>query len=151
MQRAALSLRHRPAQHCQQGDRVGICVAGLDAKLVERGLAASPGTVPSVSTAIVMVRKVRFYRGGIESTAKCHVTVGHSTVMAKCTFFGATEVEEAVEKARAAAGDGGGAGAGEGGEGDGGDAANANARASPPDTLCSPPSASARLIRSRPG
>jgi selenocysteine-specific elongation factor len=96
----SLQMFHRPGQRCQQGDRVGICVTGLDAKLVERGLAATPGSVPSVSTALVMVRKTRFYRGGIESTAKCHVTVGHATVMAKCTFFGGEEVEAAVARAR---------------------------------------------------
>lgn len=29
----------------RQGDRVGICVAGLDATSLERGLACSPGSM----------------------------------------------------------------------------------------------------------
>ena len=33
----------RPVPQCHRGDRVGICVAQLDPKLIERGLACAPG------------------------------------------------------------------------------------------------------------
>ena len=33
----------QPVQACQRGDRLGICVTQLDSKLVERGLACTPG------------------------------------------------------------------------------------------------------------
>lgn len=45
-----------------QGDRVGICVAGLDAALVERTVAAAPGALRAVTTIIAIVRGVRYFR-----------------------------------------------------------------------------------------
>ena len=42
----------RPVDSAKQGDRLGICVAGLDAKLMERGFVATPGSVPTISSAI---------------------------------------------------------------------------------------------------
>lgn len=40
------------------GDRVGICVANLDAKLLERGELTSPGSGRRISFAIALIRKV---------------------------------------------------------------------------------------------
>ena len=39
----SMQMFRRPVQACSQGDRLGICVTQLDAKLVERGLACTPG------------------------------------------------------------------------------------------------------------
>ena len=45
------------------GDRLGVCLAGLDAKLMERGVVTTPGSVRPISAAIALVRKVgRFGR-----------------------------------------------------------------------------------------
>ena len=41
-----------------------------------------------VSTALVSVRAIRFFKGRCLTAAKFHVTVGHVTVMATATFFG---------------------------------------------------------------
>ena len=49
----------RPVGSAIQGDRLGICVAGLDAKSMERGFVATPGTVPSIQSAIAHVRRVK--------------------------------------------------------------------------------------------
>ena len=46
-----------------QGDRAGICVTQLDPKLIERGLACTPGSIPTFSSAIIAVEKIRFYVG----------------------------------------------------------------------------------------
>ncbi|GMH38911.1 hypothetical protein BSKO_06809 [Bryopsis sp. KO-2023] len=70
------------------GDRAGICVPGLDASKIERGLAAVPQTVPTFKGAIAWLDKVRFYSGNVASNSKFHVTVGHTTVMATVSFFG---------------------------------------------------------------
>lgn len=70
-----------------QGDRVGVCVAGLDAKLVERGLAATPGTVKAVQRAVVPVTRVPHFKGTVSSGEKFHFTVGHVTVTGSATFF----------------------------------------------------------------
>ncbi|GIL85135.1 hypothetical protein Vretifemale_13547, partial [Volvox reticuliferus] len=52
-----------PVQRAVQGDRVGICVTQLDAGLLERGLACTPGTVPTFKGAVAAVEKIRFYAG----------------------------------------------------------------------------------------
>ena len=51
-------------QRANAGDRVGVCVTQLDAGLIERGLACSPGTVPTFRGAVAAVEKIRFYAGG---------------------------------------------------------------------------------------
>ncbi|GBG89227.1 hypothetical protein CBR_g48935 [Chara braunii] len=89
LQRKVKSMQvfHRPVSSARQGDRVGLCVTQLDSKLLERGLAAAPGSVPMLSAAVASVRKIRFFKGRISSKGKLHITVGHSTVMADVMFF----------------------------------------------------------------
>lgn len=74
-----------------QGDRVGICVTQLDATLVERGVACTPGALPTFTGAIAAVDKIRFFIGQMPSRLKVHVTVGHQTVMGEIQFFGLPE------------------------------------------------------------
>ncbi len=75
-----------------QGDRAGICVSNLDSKLIERGVAASPGAVQLLRGAIVLVRKINYYSGKLVGGQKFHISVGHTTVMATVTFWGAREL-----------------------------------------------------------
>jgi len=75
-----------------QGDRAGLCVAGLDPTLIERGLAATPGSVPTVNSALALVKRIRFFKGTIASEARVHLSAGHATVMATVVFFGAREL-----------------------------------------------------------
>ena len=76
-----------------QGDRAGICVGNLDAKLIERGTAATPGKVRLLTGAIAVVRKIQHYTAGaLKSGSKFHVSVGHTTVMATVTFWGGKEL-----------------------------------------------------------
>ncbi|GLC39063.1 hypothetical protein PLESTB_001289600 [Pleodorina starrii] len=89
----SMQMFRAPVQRVVQGDRVGICVTQLDPGLIERGLACSPGTVPTFRGAVAAVEKIRFYAGRVPSRAKFHVAVGHSTVMAEMTFFGTTDGE----------------------------------------------------------
>ena len=91
----SMQMFHAPVTSIRQGDRAGICVTNLDAALVERGLVASPGTVPTLQGAIALVRKIRFFKGACASQTKFHVTVGHTTVMASVVFFGAAELAAA--------------------------------------------------------
>ncbi|KAG3109079.1 Selenocysteine-specific elongation factor [Phytophthora idaei] len=74
---------------CAQGDRVGVRVNGLDPTLVERAMAVSPpGSLTPVTQVIIPVTRVPFFRGAVcKSGAKCHATVGHTTVIAMATFF----------------------------------------------------------------
>jgi selenocysteine-specific elongation factor len=92
-----LQMFRRKAAIVQQGDRAGICVSNFDAKLMERGIIASPGTVKLIRGAIAVVRKVRFFKGVLNSGAKFHISVGHTTVMATVTFWGAREIANQVQ------------------------------------------------------
>lgn len=49
-----------PPRSCitRAGDRVGICLASLDANLLERGVVATVGSVRPISAAVALVRKV---------------------------------------------------------------------------------------------
>ncbi|PNW81764.1 hypothetical protein CHLRE_06g259200v5 [Chlamydomonas reinhardtii] len=89
----SMQMFKQPVQRANAGDRVGVCVTQLDAGLIERGLACSPGTVPTFRGAVAAVEKIRFYAGRVPSRAKFHVSVGHSTVMAEMTFFGLPDGE----------------------------------------------------------
>lgn len=64
---------YRPVQSIQRGDRAGICVTQLNPKLVERGLAAAPGSVPTFSAAVAVVDKVRFYAGVLQAVQRVAV------------------------------------------------------------------------------
>jgi len=84
----SMQMFHKPVTQASQGDRVGICVTQLDAKQLERGLAADPGFVLTMNGAIISVEKIRFFKGTCESKkSKFHITIGHSTVMAIPWFF----------------------------------------------------------------
>ena len=93
-----LQMFRRKANIIQQGDRAGICVSNFDAKLMERGIIAAPGTVKLIRGAIAVVRKVRFFKGRLNSGAKFHISVGHTTVMATVTFWGAREIAQQQEE-----------------------------------------------------
>ena len=100
----SMQMFKKPCSLARRGDRLGVCVTQLDAALVERGVVAEPGSVPTITGALARVERIRFYKSAIASKQKVHVTVGHATVMATVRFFG----REAPE---AANGGGGGDGA----------------------------------------
>ena len=82
----------------QQGDRAGICVSSLDSNLLERGICAAPKTVHLLKGAVCLIRKIPQYPGTLKNGAKFHVSVGHTTVMATVTFWGARELVEQQQK-----------------------------------------------------
>ncbi|OQS07845.1 selenocysteinespecific elongation factor [Thraustotheca clavata] len=83
----SLQMFHTNVAKAIQGDRVGIRLNGLDASTLERGLAITPKSVSFVKNIVVQVNQVRFFAQTSESSTKVHVTVGHTTVLAKITFF----------------------------------------------------------------
>lgn len=111
----SMQMFRRPVKGARQGDRVGICVTNLNSTQVERGIATAPGSVPLVSSALCLVKKVRFFRSACRSGAKYHVSIGHTTVVADVIFFGAAELATKLAGPESeGAGPGAGAGAGEG-------------------------------------
>jgi len=109
----SMQMFRRPVKGARQGDRVGICVTNLNSALVERGIATAPGSVPLISSALCLVKKVRFFRSTCRSGAKYHVSIGHTTVVADAMFFGAAELAAKLGS-ESEGGKGGGEGAGEG-------------------------------------
>lgn len=103
---------HVSVRSCGRGDRVGLCVPGLDSALLERGVACAPGRLDSLylpgdsgfktgdctgsmaraRALLCQVRRVRFFDGALRSGGKAHVTVGHDTQLCACVFFGAAEL-----------------------------------------------------------
>ena len=86
---------HKTASIVKAGDRAGLCITGLDSNSLERSIAASEGGVVRLTSAIVSVKRVKFYDGGeagLLSGRKFHVSVGYRTVMATATFFGGKEI-----------------------------------------------------------
>ena len=78
----------KPVQVAKQGDRIGLCVTQFDASLLERGLVATPGYLPTVFGAVVSVKRISYYKSDIQSKSKFHISVGHETVLATVTLFG---------------------------------------------------------------
>ncbi len=124
----SMQMFRRPVTEARRGDRVGICIAQLDASAMERGLVAEPGSVPTITSAVrtrvpldssrrrlvpstadasglasqvAAVEKIRFFKGTVPSKARFHVTLGHATVMAEVVFFGGPDA--AADAAAAAA------------------------------------------------
>jgi selenocysteine-specific elongation factor len=88
----SMQMFRRKVQTISQGDRAGICVSNFDPKLLERGVAAAPGAVQLLKGAIALVRKVPYFPASLTGGSKFHISVGHSTVMATVTFWGAREL-----------------------------------------------------------
>lgn len=96
----SMQMFKRKTTRIQQGDRAGICISNFDSDAIERGVCASPGSVKWVSGAIALVRKiVPHYKGAfLKNKSKYHVSVGHSTVMATVSFWGAKELMEETKR-----------------------------------------------------
>jgi hypothetical protein len=89
----SMQMFRKPVKVAQQGDRVGICVTGLDPSNIERGVLAAPNSVPLLSSAICLAKKVRYFQQTCRSKQKFHISIGHTTVVATVLFFGAVELQ----------------------------------------------------------
>ena len=83
----SLQCFHTPVDSAVAGERVAVCVSGLDGEKVERGLLCSPNAVDEVSRVVVWAERVRFYKEDVRNGQSLHISVGHDTLCATCTFF----------------------------------------------------------------
>ncbi|VDL95014.1 unnamed protein product [Schistocephalus solidus] len=68
------------------GDRAGICIAQLDAGVMERGFVVQPGSLLPCSACLLSgVTKIGYFKSTVRSKGKFHVSVGQDTV--KCPFL----------------------------------------------------------------
>ncbi len=95
LKRAVKSIQafHIPQTRAKAGDRVGLCITGLNPKAVERGIVAFPGSVTPITSVIAVVRGTRFYKGQCLSGGLFHVQIGHANAPARIEFFGARELQ----------------------------------------------------------
>jgi selenocysteine-specific elongation factor len=73
----SMQMFRRKVSEIKQGDRAGICIANLDPRLMERGVASSVNSVKLISGAIAVVKKVRYFRQKLMSGSKFHISIGH--------------------------------------------------------------------------
>lgn len=73
----SMQMFRKPVTSAKQGDRVGICLANLDASLIERGIAAKPGSMKPTDSTILIVKRVPYFTGEIKTKQKLHISIGH--------------------------------------------------------------------------
>jgi selenocysteine-specific elongation factor len=83
-----MQMFRKQVEHAVQGDRIGMCVSQFDPNQLERGIVCVPGYVPAISSAIISVKKIKYFKRSVNTRAKFHISIGHETVMAKLSFFG---------------------------------------------------------------
>ena len=81
----------KPVEKASQGDRCGICIGNFDAKQFERGIVCEPNHIKTAYGLIVSLKKIKHFKGQIESGSKFHITIGHETVIGKIELFGLLE------------------------------------------------------------
>lgn len=88
----SMQMFHKSIKYVKQGDRVGMCVTNLDSKLIERGIACTPQSVPLIQSALCLVKKIRYFKFPCKTGSKFHISVGHNTLLANVTFFGGDSI-----------------------------------------------------------
>lgn len=83
----SMQMFHKAVEKAIQGDRLGVCLTQFDAKLLERGILCTPGTLPITFGLLISVEKVVYFKQAIKNKSKFHITLGHETVMAKVHLF----------------------------------------------------------------
>ena len=53
----------------------------------ERGEACSPNSLTTMQNVLVRLKKIRFFKGDIQSGSSFHISIGHNTVQATMTLF----------------------------------------------------------------
>ena len=89
----SMQMFHQSVESAFQGDRLGMCVTQFDPKLLERGIACTPGSLPTAFGLIINVDKVTYFKQSIKNKTKYHITLGHETVMARVHLFESTVPE----------------------------------------------------------
>lgn len=83
----SMQMFKRQVQTIMQGDRAGVCVSNLDSKLLERGVASTPGAIQLWKGGIALVRKIKYYPGDLPCGSKFHVRyVFILFVLSTCTW-----------------------------------------------------------------
>lgn len=95
----SMQMFKKACKSAKQGDRVALCVPGLDTTNLERGiLTDGRAKVPTMSSVICVCRKIKYFKSEILSKAKFHISIGHTTVMGKLQFFKPCDLKDERNK-----------------------------------------------------
>lgn len=83
----SIQIFRKPVDQAAQGDRCGICFTQFDAKQFERGIISELNYAKPAYAAIISLKKIRHFKGTIQSGSKFHITIGHETIIAKIELF----------------------------------------------------------------
>lgn len=103
----SIQLFKQPVEAAKQGDRVGLLIPGLEPTAMERGLLCAPNSVSFHSHIYCSFVQVPYFKLGIKSGSKFHVTIAHTTVVATATLLRVVGDEHTIESSveKDAAGD----------------------------------------------
>jgi selenocysteine-specific elongation factor len=90
----SIQMFKQPADSAQQGDRVGLLIPGLEATSMERGLICSPDSVHFKTRVLASFHFVPYFKFGIKTGSKFHVTIAHATVLCTITLLRANAQSE---------------------------------------------------------
>jgi len=76
-----------PSDSATQGDRVGICIPGINTDKERGDIYADLNQLMSSSLVVFAVRRIRFYKLDIASGANFHIAIGHTHCMGTPYFF----------------------------------------------------------------
>jgi len=90
----SMQMFHKNIEKAYQGDRIGMLFTNLDSKLIERGVACSPGALRISDFLIVSINKINYFKQSVKTKAKFHITIDHQTVMGTLLMFSGKGKEE---------------------------------------------------------
>ncbi|OAO17545.1 selenocysteine-specific elongation factor [Blastocystis sp. ATCC 50177/Nand II] len=99
----SIQMFHKNIDCVKKGDRAGVCVQAFDIK-GERGEVCSIGSLAPIQNVIIRLKKIRFYKGEIQSGATFHISIGHHTIPAVITLFTDHTAQEKLNESRFGAG-----------------------------------------------
>ncbi|XP_017770317.1 PREDICTED: selenocysteine-specific elongation factor [Nicrophorus vespilloides] len=93
----SMQVFRKPVSEAMQGDRVGICINQLDAKLLERGYACTPGFGKLINFGIIKLNAIKYFKETIKTKSKYNITIGHETIPAEITLFSCDQDNEVYD------------------------------------------------------
>jgi selenocysteine-specific elongation factor len=77
-----MEMFRKPIQVGRQGDRIAMLMQHLEADLIERGIACSPGYLRKTRRCAIDLHLVRLYKRSIKNKSRFNIMSGHQTVEA---------------------------------------------------------------------
>lgn len=82
-----MEMFRKPVQVARQGDRIAMLMHHLEADLVERGIACTPGYLKKSRKCVIDLHLVRLYKRNIKNKARFNIMSGHQTVEGELRLF----------------------------------------------------------------